>query len=225
VKRLIALYPARWRQRYGTEMARLLDDLAPFSRSARLRVAADLICGALGAHLSKEFRMTSETGRAIRRGAIVAVIAWVPLGTGIVLTNVVFPTRQDNDGLWVPVMFLVISAVFALAGMNSATERNRVTAGAVAGAILGMLFIATFAVIDNAFLQIISQQQAKIEGLRESGMTSMRAYLNSSSVPAGIFAVIVFAVIGIVMTNAGGAAYDLRRPRAPGDRPRRDLTP
>ena len=66
MKSLIALYPARWRQRYGTEMAHLLKDLAPFSLAARLRVAADLIRGAIGAHLSKEFRMTIDLGGAIR---------------------------------------------------------------------------------------------------------------------------------------------------------------
>jgi uncharacterized membrane protein len=216
VKRLIALYPARWRQRYGAEMARLLDDLAPFSSGTRLRVAADLIRGALGAHLSKEFRMTSVPARAIRRGAVIAAIAWVPWATGIVLTNVVFPTRQDHDGLWVPIGYLFIFAALALAGLTRASGRGRVTAGAAAGAIFGLLTIATFALVDNLFLQIVSQQQAKVEGLRESGMTSMRAYINSGLVPAGVVMTLEFAVLGIVLAAAAGAVYDLRRPRAQG---------
>jgi hypothetical protein len=69
VKRLIALHPARWRQRYGTEMAR-------------------------------------------------AVIAWIPWGAGIALANAVFPTRQDNDGLWVVMTleFAVLGIMLAAAG-------------------------------------------------------------------------------------------------------------
>jgi hypothetical protein len=216
VKRLIALYPARWRQRYGTEMARLLDDLAPFPAGARLRVAADLIRSALGAHMSKEFGMTSRLRQPLRRGAITAVIAWIPCGAGIVLTNAVFPARQDNDGLWVPLGYLLIPAVLAFAGLTRASQRSRVAAGAVAGAIFGLLTIATFAVVDNVFLQIVSQQQAKIEGLRESGMTSMRAFINSGLVPAGIVMTLEFAVLGIILAAVCGAAYDLRRPHAPG---------
>jgi hypothetical protein len=216
VKRLIALYPARWQQRYGAEMARLLDDLAPFSPAARLRVAADLTRGALAAHLSKEFRVTSEPVRAIRRGAIVAAIAWVPWAAGIVLTNVVFPTRQDHDGLWVPIGYLFIFAALAVAGLTHASRGSRVTAGAAAGTIFGLLTIATFALIDNVFLRIVSQQQTKIEGLRESGMASMRAYINANLVPAGVVMTLEFAVLGIVLAGVAGAVYDLRRPRAPG---------
>jgi hypothetical protein len=196
-------------------MACLLDDLTPTSSGARLRLAADLIRGALGAHLSKEFRMTSTPGRVIRRGAIVGMIAWVPWGTGIVLTNVVFPTRQSHDGLWVPLGYLLIFAVFAFAGLTPAGARSRVAAGAVAGAVFGVLNIATFVVVDNVFLEIVSQQENKIEGLRESGMTSMRAFINTNLVPAGIFMTVEFVVFGILLAVVGGAFYDLRRPRAP----------
>jgi hypothetical protein len=160
--------------------------------------------------------MTSEPGRAIRRGATVAAIAWLPWATGIVLTNVVFPTRQDHDGLWVPLGYLLIFAALAFAGLTRASGRSRVTAGAAAGAIFGVLTIATFAMVDNLFLQIVSQQQAKIEGFRESGMTSMRAFVNSSLLPAGVVMTLEFAVLGIVLAAAAGAVYDLRRPSAPG---------
>jgi hypothetical protein len=160
--------------------------------------------------------MTSVPARAIRRGAIIAAIAWVPWATGIVLTNVVFPARQDHDGLWVPIGYLFVFAALALAGLSHTSGRRRVTAGAAAGAIFGLLTIATFALVDNLFLQIVGQQQAKIEGLRDSGMTSMRAYINSSLVPAGVVMTLEFAVLGIVLAAVAGAVYDLRRPRAQG---------
>jgi hypothetical protein len=160
--------------------------------------------------------MTSEPGRAVRRGAMIAMITWVPLGTAIVLTNVVFPTRQDHDGLWVPLGYLLIFAALAFAGLTRASGRSRIVAGAVAGAIIGASTIATLAVVDNIFLRVVSQQQTKIEGLRASGMTSMRAFINSNLVPAGIFMTIEFAVFGLMLAVLGGAIYDLRHPRAPG---------
>jgi len=151
------------------------------------------------------------------------VIAWVPCGTGIVLTNVVFPTRQDHDGLWVPVQYLVVLAVLALAGMTSASRGQRIAAGALAGTILGLLTIATFGVVDNAFLPIIGEQQAKIDGLRDSGMTSMRAYLNHSLLPAGVFMTVNLAFIGLFGAVVGGTAYDDRARRR--RHPHHNLTP
>jgi hypothetical protein len=225
VRRLLALYPARWRQRYGTEMTRLLEDLAPFSPATRLRVAADLARGAIGAHLSKEFGMIGEAGRVILRGAVVAVLTWIPVATLIVLSNVVFPSRGDHDGPWLLGGYLIIFAAFACAGLTRTSTEGRIAAGAVAGIILGVLTIATFAAVDNIFLPIVSQQQAKITGFHQSGMTSMRAYINSSLVPAGIFFSIEFAIFGTLLAAAGGDLYDRRTRMRRGDRPQPHLTP
>jgi len=48
VSKLIQLYPARWRERYGQEMTQLLADLAPLSAAARLRIGLDVLRGAVG---------------------------------------------------------------------------------------------------------------------------------------------------------------------------------
>ena len=55
-----------------------------------------------------------------------------------------------------------------------------------AGLILAALGMGTFAVIDNAFLSVVSHQQAKIDGFRASGMTSMRAYINADLEAAAV---------------------------------------
>jgi hypothetical protein len=61
----------------------------------------------------------------------------------------------------------------------------------------------------NLFLGIVSQQQAKIEGLRNSGMTSMRAYINGAQ---GHERHVVPPVRryrrGAALAVAGGAAAD-----------------
>jgi hypothetical protein len=77
--RASALYPARGRQRDGTEMA-ASSITRRRSSGAGLRVVADLIRGALAGHVSKELRMTSKPGRVVRRGVIVVLIAWVLSG-------------------------------------------------------------------------------------------------------------------------------------------------
>ena len=126
----------------------------------------------------------------------------------------VFPSGQDNDRPWLLAGYLIIFAAFACSGLTRARPRSRMAAGAVAGVILCVLTIATFAAVDNVFVQIVSQQQAKITGFGESGMTSMRAYINSGLVPAGIFFSIEFAVFGTLLAAAGGDLYDHRAPPA-----------
>lgn len=175
--------------------------------------------GAMGAHLSKEFGTTDAAGRAIRRGAVVVVLTWIPVGTLIVLSNVVFPSKQDDDGPWLLGGYLVIFAALACAGLTRTRTEGRMAAGAVAGVILGVLTIATFAGVDNVFLQIVSQQQAKITGFQQSGMTSMRAYINSSLVPAGIFFSIEFAFFGALLAIGGRRPIRLLHPNPPGRSP------
>jgi len=56
---------------------------------------------------------------------------------------------------------------------------------------------------------------AEFEGSRDSGMTSMRVFIDSNLVPrATIYP--EFAAFGIALAAAGGAAYDLHRRCPPG---------
>ena len=137
----------------------------------------------------------------------------------------VFPSGQDNDGPWLLAGYLIIFAAFACSGLTRARPRSRMAAGAVAGVILGVLTIATFAAVDNVFLQIVSQQQAKITGFGESGMTSMRAYINSGLVPAGN---LLQHRVRCLRDPAGGRGRGLVHHRAPsrrGSHPHADPAP
>jgi hypothetical protein len=62
----------------------------------------------------------------------------------------------------------------------------------------------TFAVVDNAFLDTISQQQAKIDGLAHSGMTSMRAYVNSGLAVGAFTLAVFFGAAGAGLGVLGG---------------------
>jgi len=76
-------------------------------------------------------------------------------------------------------LLLALMTAGAVARRASPRPGAPVIAGLAAGLVLAVLGMATFAVIDNAFLAIVSHQQGKIDGFRDSGMTSMRAWINA----------------------------------------------
>jgi len=70
---LVRAYPARWRGRYGDELAQLIDDLKSAGR-APIPMAADLLCGALAAWLHEGRITMPERARA---GLIAVLWNWV----------------------------------------------------------------------------------------------------------------------------------------------------
>ena len=212
---LLRLYPARWRERYGPEMNQLLDDLLHRPWPARLAMTVDLARGAVDAHLTKESYMSADTRHAVNRGVIVGLLVWAALSVEIVLSNIVFPAKDDNDGISVLVSYLAIFAALAMIGVLSSrtavSTRGLALAGAIAGALIGALTIGTFLVIDNVFLDIVSQQQTKIEGLARSGGTSMRSYINHGLLSGLAFLIAFLALAGAGLAAVGGSfARELR---------------
>jgi len=216
--RLIRLYPARWRARYGDELTQLVHDLRPSRPASRL--AADLVKGALRVRMQEGFSMGSRNRAVIGRTALVAGIVWLGLTTEIVLTNVVFPTRQDNDTIPVLVSYLCVFAALALVGLLAARAgadtRGQLFAGIAAGMAIGALTIATFAVVDNVWLDVVAHQQSKIDGFARSGATSMRAYINQSLAGGAAFLTLAFGAFGAMLSLAGGLAGQARWTRRPG---------
>lgn len=214
---LLRLYPRRWRRRYGGEMARLLDDLGPLTR----RQGYDLFLGAIDAHLTMGATMSSSARAAVRRALVVAGIVWLILSVVIVLSNVVFASAQDDDGPWVVAGYLAVFASFLIVGRLAARDtpdrRIHAVAGAVAGAVTGILVTGTFFAVDNIFLSTISKQQTKIDGLAQSGMTSMRTYVNQGLIGPLVFWTIGFAVIGAMLAMAGAASGRPATPRTAKD--------
>jgi hypothetical protein len=204
---LLRLYPARWRERYGDELEQLVRDV----RGGRTppAIAVDLIRGALDAHIQQRFDMQTADWRAVRRGALIAGAVWLALSLEIILSNVVFPSRTDDDTVSVVAAYLCIFAALFLVGhlaaRNGAGPRGQAVAGAIAGMLIGGLTIGTFAIVDNVWLDIVSQQQAKIEGFAASGGASMRAYINQGLIGAAVVLTIAFGVIGALLARTGGA--------------------
>ena len=152
--------------------------------------------------------------RAVRHAVVIAGIVWFALSVEIVLSNVVFPTTGDDDTLSVVLSYLGIFAALFLTGWVAARDgagrRGLLLAGAVAGVLIGALTIGTFAVVDNVWLGVVSQQQPKVEGFAHSGAASMRGYINSGLLAGAAFFTVVLGVFGAVLGLAGGSTRAAR---------------
>lgn len=95
-------------------------------------------------------------GRAAGRAAVAAVLGWIPLATGLYLTNVVLAERRDSaPGVLLMDAYVIFTLMAAGAAARRAPARPgfgaRVLAGLAAGLVLGVLTVAAFAAMDSAF--------------------------------------------------------------------------
>ena len=146
--------------------------------------------------------------KAITRGALIAGTVWLGLSAEILIANVVLPSKTDDDSLTVVVSYLCIFAALFLTGMLAARDgagrKGQVLAGLVAGSMIGALTVATFAVVDNVWLDVVAQQQSKIDGFAHSGAGSMREFVNHGLIGAAIFLTLGLGVLGAALSWAGG---------------------
>jgi hypothetical protein len=214
MKWLIRLYPERWRRRHGLEMGLLLDDMQPMSLRRRFSTGVDILRGAVDAHLTMVSSTEPSIRSVLRRAALVALLVWAALSVEIVLSNVVFP-RPGDDWLSVLLCYLVVFGALGITGAVvvrvAPSWRVVSAAGAMAGGLIGALTILTFLVVDNAFLDIVSQQQEKIDGLAASGLGSMRAYVNLSLLFGFCVLSGFLAVAGAGLAVMGGVVGSARR--------------
>jgi hypothetical protein len=203
---LIRLYPARWRERYGSELEQLIRDLRPSTSTAA--IAIDLLKGALQAHVQQGIDVQIGDRKAVKRGTLIAVTVWLGLSAEILVVNVVLPSRTDDDAIPVLVSYLCIFAALFLTGTLAARDgagrRAQVLAGLVAGAMIGALTVGTFAVVDNVWLDVVAQQQTKIDGLAHSGAGSMREFINHGLIGTAVFLTAGLGVLGAGLSWAGG---------------------
>ena len=203
---LIRLYPARWRERYGGELEQLVHDLRP--STSTLVIAVDLVKGAVRAHVQQGIDVQIGDRKAIKRGALIAGTVWLGLSAEILVVNVVLPSQTDDDGVSVLISYLCIFAALFLTGMLAARDgagrKGQILAGLVAGSMIGALTAATFAVVDNVWLDVVAQQQTRIDGFAHSGAGSMREFVNLGLIGVAVFLTLGLGVLGAALSWAGG---------------------
>jgi hypothetical protein len=145
-------------------------------------------------------------GRTVARAAALAVIAYVPIGLADYASDVVFPSSADSNAWVLPGDAYLLAALIAAGALARYARPGLaapVLAGMAAGLVFAVLAMATFTVIDNAFLPVVMHQQANIDGFRASGMTSAQAYINGQLKAAALGVTILLAVMGAVLAPLG----------------------
>jgi uncharacterized membrane protein YeiB len=217
-KRLVRLYPRRWRARYGDELEQLIHDLQP--STSRTRLAVDLVRGALNAYVEEALAMRAADRIAIKRGLLVALIVWAVLSTGILFTTVVFPSKTDDDLIPILLSYVCVFAALiqtgAIAARAGASRKVQLLAGLIAGVVIGASMVITFLIVDNVWLDIVARQPTRIDGFAHSGAASMRSYINQGLIGPGVFFTAAFGVFGALLSLAGGlvGAKPTRSPAA-----------
>ena len=172
-----------------------------------------MLLGALDAHLSREFRAVTGAARAIGLAAAATVIGWLPLGALIFLSNVTFPSDDDNISSAAGYLYLIaaFAVIGAVASRASASTGSWLAACAVAGTVMAVLVNAAFAAVDNAFPSIVGKQPQKLADFRASGMTSMRDFLNLSLERQILGITIILIVMGLFFGMLGACNAAERR--------------
>lgn len=133
------------------------------------------------------------------------ILLGILLSVIIFLSNVVFPSNAPD---WAPgelfVAILIGLYVMWAAYRSDGSLKERLLTGALTSLIGFTLAMATFFIIDNAYLGIVSQQSDKIVGFRAGHYTSMQAYINMNLVKALLFGLPASTIFGLV---CGWAAH------------------
>jgi hypothetical protein len=158
----------------------------------------------------------------MKRSLLLYAVAWGALLSGLViLTNVVFPSPNESDDEytgWYIVLYLGLFLLFAIGGVVNSGRARPLRSGAIGGVataliVVGMIML-TFVVVDNLFLDIVSQQIDKIAAFRnQTTYTNMRDFINSGLLMGALVALPFCALVGGVL----GAVASLMRRRLPPD--------
>jgi hypothetical protein len=196
-----ALMP-RGRRDWGMAM------IAELEHVGSRRDQARLVLGAIRVALLPP-PWLARYGRPAGHACGVALVAAVPLAIGLYLSNVVFPSPEDNGfGVLAMDLYVIIALMTAGAAARRAGGGTGqwIVAGMLAGLVIAVLGMGTFAVIDNVFLNVVMHQRGKIDGFRASGLTSMRAYINGDLEATAPGVAILLASGGAFLGSLGAVA-------------------
>jgi hypothetical protein len=204
---LLKFYPKYHQQVFGSQMLQTFKDhyndiLEHEDRVGVdfwLEVVSDEVKGIVREHIEtlngKEYSM-NKYALGLGLGILMSV--------AVVVTNVVFPT-QDSDSeyqMLYLITYLGLFFLFGVGGYLASKGTRSLQSGAVGGAVTAFLSIGltmlTFIIIDNLFLDIVSQQPDKIWGFQhQQAFHTMRAYINH-----GLLTGVLSVLPGITLLGA-----------------------
>ena len=154
----------------------------------------------------------------MKRSVLLYAALWgVLFAIIVVLTNVVFPTPNESDDEytgWYIVLYLGLFLLFAIGGAINSERAHPLRSGAIGGAVAALIMVAmimlTFVVVDNVFLDTVSQQIDKINAFHaQTTYTSMRDFITDGLLRGVVVVLPVVAVVGAFL----GAIASLLRQR------------
>ena len=157
----------------------------------------------------------------MKRSALIYAATWgLIFSILVVLTNVIFPSPTESDDEytgWYILLYLGLFLLFAIGGALNSERAHPLRSGAIGGAGAALIIVAaimlTFVVVDNLFLDVVSQQIDKINAFHaQTTYTSMRDFINDGLLRGAVMALPVVAVVGGLL---GAFASLLRRRIAP----------
>jgi membrane protease YdiL (CAAX protease family) len=141
----------------------------------------------------------------MKRSVLLYAALWGALFSVIVvLTNIVFPSPNESDDEytgWYIVLYLGLFLLFAIGGALNSERARPLRSGAIGGAGAALIMIAmimlTFVIVDNLFLDTVSQQIDKINAFQaQTTYTNMRDFINSGLLLGTLTVLPVVAVVG-----------------------------
>jgi hypothetical protein len=129
----------------------------------------------------------------------------------VFLSNVTFADPTTSDDAYTGLIlggYLVLFVLFAVGGVIASDAHAPVRSGALGGAVSGLIMVGmimgAFAVVDNVFLSVVSQQVDKISAFHnQHTYTSMRAFINSGLLLGTLVVLPVVALGGGVLGALG----------------------
>jgi hypothetical protein len=155
-----------------------------------------------------------------RSVALYATVWGVLFAIIVVLINVVFPSPNESDDEytgWYIVLYFGLFLLFAIGGALNSEHTHPLRSGVIGGASAALIMIAmimlTFVVVDNVFLDIVSQQVDKITAFHaQTTYTNMRDFINDGLL-RGV--VVVLPIVAVVGGGFGAIASLLRQRLTP----------
>ncbi len=216
---LLRCYPRAYQAAFGAQMRQTFKDqytdtVAQAGHAGLifwLGVVGDVVTSILDehlAHLKGGERIMNKYAFGLALGSVMSV--------AVIVTNVVFPSHESDDeyGLLYAIGYLGLFALFSVGGYLASKRTNSLRSGAVGGVVTALLSIGltmlTFIIIDNLFLDIVSQQPDKLWGFQhQQTFHTMRAYVNDGLLRGVLFVLPVMALLGAVLGIIGASVRKL----------------
>src|SRR5262245_3921774 len=178
----------------------------------------DVIADTITSILHEQFATVEGGGRTMR-AYLPGLVTGIMLSVAAVLANVVFPSHESDDqyGMLFLVVYLGLFVLFGIGGYLASKDTRSLKRGALGGAVTALLSVGvlmlTFIVIDQLFLDIVSQQPDKLWGFQhQRTFHTMREYVDDGDRRGVLFVFPMVMLLGATFGTLGACIRKLTLP-------------